>query len=66
MSIFMVDPDKLRADAEERLRVATKLLESATETYEGNPTRENLISLKAAVRLTKETHAEFREWDDEA
>jgi hypothetical protein len=66
MSLFMVDPDKLRADAEERLRVATRLLESATEAYEGNPTRENKVSLKAAVRLVKETTAEYREWDDEA
>jgi hypothetical protein len=60
----MVDPDKLRTDAEERLRVATNVLEGATKAYEGNPTRENLISLKAAVRLVKETTSEYREWDD--
>jgi hypothetical protein len=62
--MFMVDPVKLRADAEERLRVATNLLEGATKAYEENPTRENMLSLKAAVRLVKETTSEYREWDD--
>jgi hypothetical protein len=64
MSIFMVDPVKLRADAEERLRVSQNLLSAAEGSYRRVPSRENLISLKAAVRLVKETEAEYREWDD--
>jgi hypothetical protein len=48
------------------LRVAERLLDAAEKTYRERANHENLISLKAAVRLVKETKAEYREWDDEA
>jgi hypothetical protein len=62
--LFMVDPAKLRDDAEKKLRIAEGLRDAAKDTHRNFPTRENLLSLKAAQRLVKETEAEYREWDD--
>jgi hypothetical protein len=64
MSMFMVDPAKLRNDAEKKLKIAEGLRDAAEDTHHNFPTRDNLISLKAAQRLVKETEAEYREWDD--
>jgi hypothetical protein len=64
--MFMVDPAKLRNDAEKKLKIAEGLRDAAENTHRNFPTCDNLISLKAAQRLVKETEAEYREWDDEA
>jgi hypothetical protein len=64
MSLFMVDPDKLRAKAEEKLKMAEDAQRKREKLYQVEPTRENLIAVKVAKKIVKEARAEFREWDD--
>jgi hypothetical protein len=64
MSMFMVDPAKLRADAEEKLKMAENAQRKREKLYQVEPTRENLIAVKVAKKIVKEARAEFREWDD--
>jgi hypothetical protein len=65
MSMFMVDPAKLRADAEEKLKMAENAQRKREKLYQVEPTRENLIAVKVAKKIVKEARAEYREWDDE-
>ena len=62
MSIFVRDPEELKAEAEEKLVLAESLLGLAVKAYDKDPCRENEISLKAATRLVKETTAQMEEW----
>jgi predicted DNA-binding protein (UPF0278 family) len=64
MSLFMVDPDKLRAKAEEKLKMAEDAQRKREKLYQVEPTRENLIAVKVAKKIVKEARAEYREWDD--
>jgi hypothetical protein len=64
MSLFLVDPDKLRAKAEEKLKMAEDAQRKREKLYQVEPTRENLIAVKVAKKIVKEARAEFREWDD--
>lgn len=49
-------------EAEERLADAMKIATNANRVYQADKTRLNRISLKAAVRLVKETKAQAEEW----
>lgn len=49
-------------EAEERLADAMKIATNANRVYQADKTRLNRISLKAAVRLVKESKAQAEEW----
>lgn len=62
MTYFVRDPSEQAKDAERKLAMAETILAAAEKAYRKDSSRANLIALKAAVRLGKETQAEFQEW----
>lgn len=65
MSYFAKAPEDQRAEAERRLEAAESLLKAAESAYRRDSSRANLISLKAATRLAKESMAQAQEWFDD-
>lgn len=62
MSIFAIDPEQQKADAEQRLKTAETLLGLAEKACAKDPSRENDIIWKAAKRLYQETGSQLEEW----
>ena len=60
--MFAARIEQEQQDAANKLEVVNSLLRNATESFIANPTRENRISLYAAIRVVRETTAEAEEW----